>query len=117
MIDAKDLRIGNWVLNQDGTLNDKPIGVPLQIEEQDFKWAALYVPIPLSPELLLKCGFSKIGKDDNYINLIGVKIWSDGEKFYHINSEMLTHLDYLHQLQNWYYFNAGEELTITFKSN
>lgn len=120
-IEAQQLRIGNWVQSSPQEPRHifgiiKQINTPEIIIEFSERGDLISLPeicyygIPLSEEILIKCGFKK--EEDCYNNE-GVKIWADaGANFYHINSEMLTHLDSLHQLQNWYYFNVGEELEI-----
>ncbi len=105
MIQAQDLRIGN-LIEYDG----KQFPIHSLPPLGDDEYEQLH-PIPLTSEILLKCGF--IEDDGIWVMKIGLKLYYDGTGFYHINSEMLTHLDYLHQLQNWYYFNINEELTFT----
>lgn len=126
-VKANELRLGNWIIylrnnlvneyqkvltvseytitvneyNQDGACYPKDISV--------FK------PIPLTPEILEKAGFSqgnifwKIEKD--------IKISVGGGRA-NIGSNFSTSaiftvdVKYLHQLQNLYFALTGEELTI-----
>ena len=79
MIQAKDLRIGNWVMYDNKifevdtismefpTLNTIEFGIGV------VKWDKLN-PIPLTEELLIKCGFKKI----NHIH--GYSFWAMGIK-------------------------------------
>lgn len=131
MIQASELRIGNWVKTNTqivGT-NSPEFGKITQIYMDGFsvdyhypsKW---YEPIPLTPEILEKCGFEKV--DDGispFYKLIISKTevisieddWSLGlnaknEKStqgYATNANICQHL---HQLQNIYYALTGEEL-------
>lgn len=121
MIQAKELRIGNWVYSQ-------MIDGPFQISNLTTDYDPLCKPIPLTEEILLKCGFN----------------WSDGNKthieinmgegrnltFYFkddkINETQLYDqmnqvyngmyffkpLLYLHQLQNLYFALTNTELEI-----
>lgn len=113
----KDLRIDNLVQDQKGNLlkvvniTDRGFGCYV-INRDEFPlpdgWKA--EPIPLTEEWMDRFGFEK---QEEYYNLEGLKVWDDGEgNFYHINSETLTHLYFVHKLQNWYYAVVEEELTL-----
>jgi hypothetical protein len=116
MIKANELRIGNWYFE---------FGMPRQatglliyklesIRIRD-KIAIDISPIPLTPEILEKCGFREYGPFSPWLTL-GSFSWSDPAGIsYEIDEEsaMLDHIKYLHQLQNLYYAVTGEELTIT----
>lgn len=115
MINAKELRIWNWAIYHGET------DMPCQLDAQDiFNIATGYMendklhsPIPLTQEVLEKCGFEK-NKDGDYECMNGVKLYQDeGKNFFNINSDFLTHFGSLHQLQNWYHANTGEELEYT----
>lgn len=105
MIQANELRIGNWFEFEGKywravviTTNDAP-------EEN---------PILLTPEILEKAGFIKGDIDFDYIceyfqlyeDNNGWRVGFDGNV---IN----TSLKYLHQLQNLYHAVSGEELNIS----
>lgn len=129
MIKATELRIGNWL-----KCNDLFIKVS-GISENSFTCThegLLYFnsedcePIPLSPEILEKCGFkdSRIRYADPNKNY--PIEWTNGE--YTINKEndnkfclelssdewgyttKEIEIEYLHQLQNGIFFLTGEEL-------
>jgi hypothetical protein len=128
MIQANNLRIGNWVMNQSGYLNDIPIGKPVQIDIDGFRWASFYLPIPLTEEWLLKFGFIKdewgaeqcgsvIG--DLYVHdLIQICI-VDGVfySYVHIDDDSYysfkdIELPYVHSLQNYVHARTNTELTV-----
>ena len=69
-------------------------------------------PIPLSEDILSKIGFEYYIDDNYWQDEMGVKLWFDGTGYYHINSELITHIDHIHTLQNWYFANVKEELKI-----
>lgn len=48
---ANELRIGNWVLNDTQYIIKNGY---------DIDFAHIYKPIPLTPEILLKCGFESV---------------------------------------------------------
>lgn len=130
MIQANELRIGNWVKvgetistvclidhNQFIQLSGNAIvNRPEQIE-----------PIPLTPEILERCGFlgctfngsARNRLDAFRLGALMVKIHNPiynypdtGTKIsvkYHKN---LTHIIYMHQLQNLYFSLTGTELNI-----
>jgi len=75
-------------------------------------------PIPLTPEILVKCGFKKLNNAwvpidysaTDYLKW-SFTIWDNKDGTYRYNSaEFIPELKYLHQLQNLYYALTGEEL-------
>lgn len=118
MIDIKELRIGNYVFpkNSSGadsvkgivfSLNDYLVSVKGNSNQYDYH---LLEPIPLTEELLLKCGFEK-------------HKWGDVVVYYNPLIELDAHfclkgVDYniqvknLHQLQNIYLDLTGKELEV-----
>lgn len=107
-MEAKELRIGNWV--------EGSFGNYLQMTADDFM--RIHVngednPIPLTEEILLKAGFSK--KVD-LIWSIYTKDWiglykMDGTPYYEVD-DTYTKIKSVHQLQNLYFALTGEELEI-----
>lgn len=115
---ATELRIGNWVKLQ-GV--NRPIRVSI-IDTTETSEMTKAEPIPLTEEILLKCGFKYReamagGQDEwagygfwsiNGVHLLGHK---NGEVlFYDRRNE--TEYKFLHQLQNLYYALKNEELQI-----
>lgn len=139
MIQANELRIGNWVKRYDGVdiqvsnigkvglgLDIGPKGMPIYLEWSKFE------PIPLTTEILGKCGFEKQGGTWFFIEYFtdcmeaaekcGVTInLTTGRCFIFQNDEeegadgaYLKHrIEHLHQLQNLYFALTGEELNYT----
>lgn len=140
MINTKELRIGNWLFG-DNPLGSLGIPPPSyfqvenifedkvnvwQVEGFGDEWSN-GEPIPLTPEILLKCGFN-VKKNHIFtldINggeyiMIG-KLLTDNTfrlfEFYHIDNQgeevcySLIPIMSLHQLQNLYFALTGEELT------
>lgn len=105
MIQANELRIGNWIL-----LNNEPIevyGTLLDYCSKQTDIRELY-PIPLTPEILEKCDFS----DTNFFFSIhdgGVSVEDKPG-----DNAFFLPVKYLHQLQNLYYALTFKELEITF---
>ena len=122
MIQAQELRIGNWVINYYGIP-----GILVSIHEGNSyrvkadgeidAWGEENInPIPLTREILEKAGFI-----DNEIHLCDDKyIWINGHwNTWHLRDggeKDMFDLDeppqYLHQLQNLYFALTGKELTI-----
>ena len=107
-MEAKELRIGNWVNIQ---------GVELTVGMINIDIAEGCEPIPLTEEWLVKLGFisdslggfnsprsMNIYFLDKHINICYAKYAESGVK--------LEHIKYVHQLQNLYFALTGEELTI-----
>jgi len=104
---AKELRIGNYILlEKKHVIKCDLIDIELSLIDRE--------PIPLTEEILLKCGFEKnnIHKDPRmyeycidympYIRTI------DNSKTFEI-SFYTTRIEYLHQLQNLYFALTGKE--------
>lgn len=136
MINANELRIGNWVTDQFydsfktmiqvDSQNDKGINLIIEDDgrypeiasrwiEPEYKYEQLF-GIPLTPEILDKCGFEydliTFNKGEcpillapKLVNCYTVYI---NRLFY---GEMVT-INHLHQLQNLYHVLMGEELEI-----
>lgn len=122
-MEAKDLRIGNWVL-ENGSFH--------QIEINDFYNPQLFKPIELTEEILLKCGFS-FDRKKNYFyisfndisqfieiyecaddsgNLFVAYLTNDDIETENSNPIFLLYINNLHQLQNLYFALTNEELEI-----
>lgn len=120
---AQELRIGNKVID-----SSYPTLVS-EIEQLHSEYAITsysdsisyeYLqPIPLTPELLEKCGFvDALGgyqqkMENNHVVII--TWYDDTQKRVFLNSNYIgiIHLQYLHELQNLIFALTGTELTIT----
>lgn len=148
MIDSRELRIGNYVNYNDGSVHDdirKVVGIEQNsvssiIKGCHFATAIrsndLIYSIPLSEEVLLKCGFIKYQwqnafykkipygcylyihffKDEILVSLSVVsKDGKNEDKKKHIkigNSDYFKDIKHLHQLQNLYYCLTQTELEV-----
>jgi hypothetical protein len=129
-LDAKDLRVGNWVQTTIGhyeqveNIHEEGINIFVETDygvsriEAELSFGVIR-PIPLTPEILEKCGF----EDYEYNGHHGYQCrWSKDSIYGFLNpSNMFCLLDYdrrhlniqyLHQLQNLFHALTGEELTI-----
>lgn len=140
MIQTNELRIGNYIVFEDCVyawdISDETIQNALdngvyargisKIEEirsyDVMSNGKLYLfnnvyPIPLTEEILLKCGFSKIGnsglvggttyQDDNMTLLFG-----QGDAIYFHADTRYMPINSLHQLQNLYFILNNKELEV-----
>lgn len=134
MIQASELRIGNWVALNDRDGDKRNVKV-LNIEERginvyttsysveleghfledrshDGKWIE---GIPLTPKILEKAGFEK---DDEYnclylsFGLFKICTWMDGSVRFSVEEYNCKKISYVHQLQNLYFVLTNEELNI-----
>ena len=135
MININELRIGNLVSTNGKPMNtsDKGVYKVLAIDSKDSfeelkgcvtitcddpryrdvgAWCQYLEPIPLTPELLKKCGFDRplsVYQKDHIDVIIDKKRIGIYPNFL---SRILIICKYLHQLQNMYYAITGEELEI-----
>lgn len=117
----KELRLGNWVRITDyynTPINVEARGKYHQFTFSDAKIIQYLEPIPLSEELLLKCGFEKNKTRDDkgvypffrksnfrcrlMLGVLSLKEYKDRHQ----------DIKYLHQLQNIYFSLVGEELEV-----
>ena len=128
---ANELRIGNWVMYNDQ--NTEPMPRPVKIIVTDLILIyegvkeCVYAPIPLTPEILVKCGFSGhlykpqyIGKDvpsegmtTDFV-LTKPLYMGEWQDFYAFGYDdfRFTKIEHLHQLQNLYFALTGTELEV-----
>jgi len=113
---ANELRIGNWVETNEGykrvaELDKYGISYHITPDAVKLELCKYIKPIPLTEEWLLKCGFRKLDKYTFVKNKWFVYKRKRG--FVTASKKREVKLDYVHLLQNWYYFNTnGEELEL-----
>lgn len=110
MIQANELRIGNWIYCEDTNIvyQVDANGILIISRTPDNRF-----PIPLTPEILKKCGLDKV-----YVNVVkSIKISIFNGKAYISNSTgtsatIVLDVSYVHLLQNIFFALTGEELPI-----
>ena len=119
---ATELRIGNWLIDKRYT-HDSENG-RFKVHVRDLQYLTDikesnecdFEPIPLTEEILLKCGFKYYKEDNSYQLDFGFYcIWGRLEKeftLYSNGDETETEIKYLHQLQNLYWCLTGQELEV-----
>ena len=120
-MNANELRIGNWVYDKRNKKNvsvselsnDFPNEVGYKTENGYWMTGALeYNPIPLTPEILEKCGFGKSDSIHFGAVITGERV-TDVKNVAEIYVKRVgIRAQYLHQLQNIYFALTGEELKI-----
>ena len=131
MIQANELRIGNWVQHDGYLLSlcgmDKKYAYVESNNTKDpyqhRKYFETIEPIPLTEEILLKCGFENDDFCPEY-NHYGIKYdevanyWFNIQRkigteiFFFETNHSLTQVQTVNQLQNLYFALTGEELII-----
>ncbi len=128
-LSANELRIGNWIENNIAEFPDNyfqvlEVGETLKLKQWndiDFYHIADFQPIPLTPEILEKCGFVKDNTSQYGGFCIGI---GEGEQIRIVNDETIgwhwpmhgfcrPKVNYLHQLQNLIHALTGIEIPIT----
>jgi hypothetical protein len=109
---ATELRIGNWY-DHNGIPKQATPNTIEEVWESERSWCK---PIPLTEEILLKCGFERkmhgrhekslrsYRKNGNTFN-----VSHSGIVYYGLKQKPVL---YLHQLQNLYFALTGEELNV-----
>lgn len=118
---AEELRIGNYIYNPVQKINFKVNLVTLSnIISDNLKRSTKneeyhYKPIPLTEEILLKCGAQKtrlafasrfVINDFVIFETFNMNKESEG---FHIRTDKEIEVDYLHELQNHYYWNNNKK--------
>ena len=111
MIQVNELRIGSWVKHNGETIQVKPYHFEVFMNSESKPANA----IPLTEEILLKCGYVKNGGWYDSVEL-KLDIFKD-YKFFYIedvedHTEIRKPIKHLHQLQNLYFALTGTELKI-----
>lgn len=121
MINPKELRLGNYVQDRGG----KTIRIDFmehvqegystkfgQVVSDEFhpltEWTDHAEPIPLTEDILLKCGAVKVV--EKQYNLFGMRLHLHGSSFIEYVHEI--EIKSFHHLQNVYFFTRGKELKI-----
>ena len=124
-MEVQELRVGNYLFKYGEVVKVVEIGIKhkgdtnyyLRSENDNCGyWIDQFNPIPLTEEILLKCGFKK--RSDGHFNILkhsevdiiicnDFSSWQcDGINF------SVNRIKYLHQLQNLYWCLVGKELNI-----
>ncbi len=128
MIEANELRIGNWLshTNNNGTFNLQTQEVLIDgfscLYDQGL-WTIPYVEskgIPLTKEILLNCGFIQLYRSDSCVRLelIDQPEYEFKSNSFHsefrlfFEGHCMAGINYLHQLQNLYFALTGKELEV-----
>tara|TARA_R110000782_G_scaffold92687_1_gene176086 strand:+ start:847 stop:1218 length:372 start_codon:yes stop_codon:yes gene_type:complete len=117
-----ELRIGNWVMSGNGfykveCLTSKGIEYVIADEVLWSGDSVIFKHIPLTEEILLKCGFESFDclcmylENDIELSFEDGNIYLSAGTYTQTPSE-LNHIKYLHQFQNLIFALTNEELEI-----
>ncbi len=130
---ANELRIGNWVQTTEGykrvaELDKYGIAYHMTFDAVKLALCKYLKPIPLTEEILLKCGFEKIEEEfdghtdlhyilkvDSFCTLVLCDDFSFSFQDEKLKEQICVKNDTLnsvHRLQNLYFVLTGEELEI-----
>jgi len=108
---ASDIRIGNLVYRNGLTVKCDHMSI-----DDCYKFPYQYNPIPITKEWLVKLGFKNVNNLYFYHSDFGCKIeklfnhWSIRFIIAPNQSLFIRHIEYIHEVQNMYYFFKKEEL-------
>lgn len=123
---ATELRIGNYIRHEDnnGAFTVEVVGITpkaITVKYGPGVWTITQeetTPVPLTKDLLLKCGFGEVGIYENVLHRGDYRLYLDAEakdgllKYetgdYHLEVEVKS----VHQLQNLYFALVSEELPV-----
>ncbi len=116
---ANEMRVGNYY-DHNGEVKQVTPNTILEVWEAERDWCK---PIPLSEEVLIRCGFEKNKNEDRsdcfYFISVGVSqlhINPDNGVAWIFRGDNIfnnpTLIEYLHQLQNLYFALTGEEIVL-----
>ncbi|HUC80878.1 MAG TPA: hypothetical protein VMR70_08180 [Flavisolibacter sp.] len=126
MIDAKEIRAGNWVITHDGDTaveRQERVYKLVKEDEYSFTFARQYSPIPLSAEVLADSSF-KHSFGNWFKNLYAEGVEGGlpllrynlkTSQWYLFERKLPFQPVFLHQLQNLYYALTNQELSITLR--
>lgn len=117
MVDVRELRIGNWIWSDDVNMPYQLNDFGMVVVKRSFENRS---PIPLTPDILVKCGFEivefKVHEYRLDIHRSWIMVVKNGEFNLHdAQDEFYSNyipIKSLHQLQNLYYSLTGKELEI-----
>lgn len=116
---SEEIRIGNYVKS---VRTGEVIAVDWiaikhvhdgSIQQPPYDMSSVYEPIPITEEILLKCGLEKGDYNEfRHTNLIGTLTLYDGICEIHLGDLYSVWIESLHKLQNLYFALTGEELEV-----
>lgn len=126
MLKVKDLRVGNYIYS---SLTESVVEVSTKVlrlmeSEIRVKGETTYKGVPITEDILLKCGFSRgLYIDNLFFTKLDIVNGDYSEIIIDMSDCLEVHLDinnfsikveckYLHQLQNLYYSVTGKELEV-----
>jgi hypothetical protein len=120
MVSLKEIRVGNWLLvvfapeNHSGPVINYQ---PKAVEESDLVALNTFLPMPLTIDLLRKCGFIEEGGVWCKYQQVGegralVLKRKQKEEWYVADIKIKAPPLYMHQLQNLFYALTGKELKV-----
>lgn len=114
---SSDLRIGNYIQDEQSiiykvaSLNEKSI-LGEDLENKDLWENFGFIGISLTEEILLKCGFNKLGKYTFVCNNSLMQLEINVLNGNILHSILAIEIKYLHQLQNLYWCLCEKELNV-----
>jgi hypothetical protein len=117
MLNAQELRIGNYIKYEDGSVEHVSELVLTADHHLINDMTGAYSPLPLTKDLLVKLGFTLTGVSFATLytspdSRIVIKFEGVDETPVFFQGVCIAWVKYVHQLQNLYFALTGEELTL-----
>lgn len=124
MIQANELRIGNYIVFNEDDAISKVIGIHTDIDgvdvqigdEETYIELRQFSGIELTEEILLKCGFDKVNEFEGYADkkhcLLRTGDFYLFMPFCTEDKDCYIEIKHLHQLQNLFHSLTGQELNV-----
>lgn len=123
MLNANELRLGNWVSETNSKGKTFYVQINIDFLETLVVEPDVFDPVPLTPEILEKCGFKPHDKFDYFKNYLALGHKGSSNyvvaEFDRIDGQghlLRRGISYLHQLQNLYFALTGQELPINLEA-
>jgi len=120
-MEANELRLNNYTSCNFGIVQISAIrDIECEVHNADFNvntcvFTNKLEPIPLTEEILLKCGSTELIKGFHYHDRFNLK-WMEAYKYWYVTDIVtgayITKVEFVHEWQNTWFVLQGQELSV-----